>query len=74
MLKIIVLGMYGFLDFTQKKGVVAIVDSGAAQTSIQADFMRAAQTTTFNYARFTTTYRVKETYPLVQDLLSQSGV
>ncbi|MDD3122912.1 MAG: DUF5696 domain-containing protein, partial [Candidatus Izemoplasmatales bacterium] len=57
----LMLGMYGFLDFTYKEGVVAIVESGAAQTSIQADFMRAAQTTTFNYARFTTTYRVKET-------------
>jgi len=57
----IMLGMYGFLDFTEKKGVVAIVDAGAAQTSIQADFMRAAQTTTFNYARFTTAFRVKET-------------
>lgn len=58
--KDLMFGMYGFLDQTGKKGTVAIVEEGAAQTSIQADFMRAAQTTTFNYARFTTSYRVKE--------------
>ncbi len=45
-------GMYGFLDQTKKRGVVAIVDKGASLSWLQADFLRASQTTSYNYARF----------------------
>lgn len=56
----IMFGMYGFLDFTDKKGIVAIADQGAAQTQITADFKREAVTTSTNYAYFITNLREKE--------------
>lgn len=56
----IMLGMYGFLDQTKGKGVVAIIDKGASMSWIQADFLRASQTTSYNYARFITDMRTYE--------------
>lgn len=60
----IMLGMYGFLDQTKKRGVVAIVDKGASMSWIQADFLRASQTTSYNYARFITDLRTYESVAL----------
>ena len=60
----VMLGMYGFLDQTKKRGVVAIVDKGASMSWIQADFLREAQTTSYNYARFITDLRTYETVSL----------
>lgn len=60
----VMLGMYGFLDFTEKRGVVAIVDKGASLTWIQADFLRASQTSSYNYARFLTDLRTYEVVSL----------
>lgn len=57
-------GMYGFLDFTQKRGVVAIIDKGASLSWIQADFLRSSQTTSYNYARFATDLRTYEVVSL----------
>lgn len=57
------LPMYGFIDSTDRKGVVAIVTQGAAQTSISADFLRDASKggmMKYNYAHFTTYYRDSE--------------
>ncbi len=60
----VMLAMYGFLDQTKKRGVVAIVDKGASMSWIQADFLREAQTTSYNYARFITDLRTYETVSL----------
>lgn len=57
-------GMYGFLDLTEKKGVVAIIDKGASLSWLQADFLRASQTTSYNYARFATDLRTYESVSL----------
>lgn len=57
-------GMYGFLDFTKKRGVVAIIDKGASLSWLQADFLRASQTTSYNYARFATDLRTYEVVSL----------
>lgn len=57
------LPMYGFIETDARKGVVAIVDSGAAQSSISADFLRDASKggmMKYNYAHFTTYYRDSE--------------
>lgn len=62
--KKIMLAMYGFLDQTKKRGVVAIVDKGSTMSWIQADFLREAQTTSYNYARFITDLRTYETVSL----------
>lgn len=53
-------GMYGFLDKTSKKGVLAIVDKGATQTEIYANFKRAVDTSK-NIAYFTALIRENET-------------
>lgn len=53
-------GMYGFLDKTSKKGVLAIADRGANQTSIYADFKRKKLTTTKNIAYFQALLRASE--------------
>ena len=60
----VMLGMYGFLDQTKKRGVVAIIDKGASMSWIQADFLRASQTTSYNYARFITDLRTFESVAL----------
>ena len=57
------LPMFGFIETSDRKGVVAIVDKGAAQTSISADFLRDASKggmMKYNYAHFTTYYRDAE--------------
>ena len=57
------LPMFGFIETSDRKGVVAIVDKGAAQTSISADFLRDASKggmMKYNYAFFTTYYRDSE--------------
>lgn len=57
------LPMFGFIETSDRKGVVAIVDKGAAQTSISADFLRDASKggmMKYNYAYFTTYYRDSE--------------
>ena len=58
------LPMYGFIDNTNYKTVVAIVKEGAAQTSISADYLRNAKAANglgkYNYAYFTTYYRETE--------------
>ena len=53
--------MYGFLDATNKKGVLAIVERGANQTSIYANFKRSAVESTANVAYFQTRFRESET-------------
>lgn len=62
--KDLMFGMYGFLDQTKKRGVVAIVDKGASLSWLQADFLRASQTTSYNYARFATDLRTYEVVSL----------
>lgn len=62
--KDIMFGMYGFLDQTKKRGVVAIIDKGANLSWLQADFLRASQTTSYNYARFATDLRTYEVVSL----------
>lgn len=54
-------GMYGFLDKTAKKGVLAIADKGANQTSIYANFKRADVASTMNIAYFKAIFRESET-------------
>ncbi|MCK9536894.1 MAG: DUF5696 domain-containing protein [Bacilli bacterium] len=57
------LNMYGFLDKTKKKGVLAIVDRGASQTAVYADFKRAESQylgVTNNFAYFRIKYRESE--------------
>ena len=60
----LMLPMYGFIDNTNFKTVVAIVKEGAAQTSICADYLRDSKATNglnkYNYAYFTTYYRESE--------------
>ena len=51
----IMLGMYGFLQQEEGKGILCIADKGAAQMSINADIQRDA--TSFNYAYFKTYLR-----------------
>ncbi|MGD9886600.1 MAG: DUF5696 domain-containing protein [Bacilli bacterium] len=53
--------MYGFLDKTSKKGVLAIADQGANQTSIYANFKRADVASTMNIANFKAIFREQET-------------
>jgi hypothetical protein len=53
--------MYGFLDKTAKKGVLAIADQGANQTSIYANFKRADVASTMNIASFKAIFRESET-------------
>lgn len=58
------LNMYGFLDKTAGKGVLAIVDRGASQAAVYADFKRAESqylAQTQNTAYFRVKYREKET-------------
>lgn len=55
--------MYGFVEQTSKKGVVAIVEKGAPQSSITANFKRKSAISgidTYNYAYFTTNLRSSE--------------
>ena len=52
-------GMYGFLDQTNRKGVLAIVDQGASQSSIYANFKRNTPTSR-NFAYFTAIMRERE--------------
>lgn len=57
----IMFGMFGYLDFTNSKGIVAAVEKGASLTSIEADFYRSVSTGgKYNYARFITTLREQE--------------
>ena len=60
----LMLPMYGFIDNTNYKTVVAIVKEGAAQTSISADYLRDKNAPNgllkYNYAFFTTYYRETE--------------
>lgn len=53
-------GMFGFLDQTERKGVLAIADRGANLTSIYANFKRATATSK-NTAYFTALLRENET-------------
>jgi len=53
--------MYGFLDKTSGKGVLAIADQGANQTSIYANFKRADVASTMNIANFKAIFRESET-------------
>jgi len=46
------LSMYGFLDKTEEKGILAIADRGANQSSIYANFKRADVPSTMNIAYF----------------------
>lgn len=57
--KRLMFGMFGFLDKTNKKGVLAIVDRGASQTEIYANFKRAIATSK-NIAYFTAHIRENE--------------
>jgi len=59
--KDIMLNMYGFLEQSDKKGLVVIADQGAAQVSFEADFMRPGKEGVYNEARFTAYFREKET-------------
>lgn len=55
--------MYGFLETGKGKGIVAIIDKGASQSSITADFKRSSTKSgisTYNYAHFTTYLRNSE--------------
>jgi hypothetical protein len=52
-------GMYGFLDKTNRKGVLAIIDQGASQSTLIADFKRDVNTSR-NYATFEALIREKE--------------
>ena len=57
------LPMYGFIDNSNRRTVVAIVKDGAAQTSISADYLRDKSKgglNKYNYAYFTTYYRESE--------------
>lgn len=54
-------GMYGFLDKTSRKGVLAIVDRGANQNTIYADFKRENLSATKNIAYFQALLRASET-------------
>jgi len=60
----LMLPLYGFVEQTAGKGLVAIVEKGAAQTSIKANFYRdgsrEGESKTPNYAQFTTYLREKE--------------
>lgn len=56
----IMFGMYGFLDFTEKKGIVAIIDKGASLSWLEADFLRLNRSDSNNYARFITDMRTYE--------------
>lgn len=58
--KDLMFGMYGFLDQTEEKGVLAIADQGASQTSIYANFKRSTATSK-NIAYFTALLRESET-------------
>lgn len=58
------LNMYGFLDKTERKGILAIVDRGASLTSVKADFKRAESqyvATTKNEVYFSIKFRESET-------------
>lgn len=57
----IMFGMFGFLDKTQEKGILAIADRGAAQTSIYANFKREELTNSRNIAYFQPLFRESET-------------
>ena len=57
------LPMYGFIESSDRRAVVAIVKEGAAQTSISADYLRDKSKgglNKYNYAYFTTYYRETE--------------
>lgn len=58
--KDLMFGMYGFLDQTEEKGILAIADKGASQTSIYANFKRSTATSK-NIAYFTALLRESET-------------
>lgn len=51
-------GMFGFLDITGKKGVMAVVEKGAAQSALYADTPRAANQ--FNTIYYTSIVRQSE--------------
>ena len=54
--------MYGFLETSENRGIVAIVKKGAAQTSITANYMTAnnPKIDGYNYAHFQTYLRESE--------------
>lgn len=55
--------MFGFLEQSRNYGIVAIIDKGAAQSSITANFRRESTTSgidMYNYAFFSTYYRSTE--------------
>lgn len=81
--KDLMFGMYGFLETSDNKGVVAIIDQGAGQISVEADFLRASSVAKkYNYARFTTYLRelenvvinAKRTYPKLTKVLYQEDI
>lgn len=81
--KDLMLGMYGFLETSDNKGVVAIIDQGAGQISVEADFLRASSVNKkYNYVRFTTYLRelenvvinAKRTYPKLTKELYQEDI
>lgn len=53
------LPLFGFLEQSSNKGLVAIIEKGAAQTAISADFSRGGKDSS-NYVRFTTYLREAE--------------
>ncbi len=59
--KDLMLGMYGFLETSDNKGLVAIIDKGASQVAVSADFLRSkGESKKYNYARYTTYLRELE--------------
>lgn len=53
-------GMFGFLDKTEKKGVLAIADKGANQNYIYANFKRTGISSSMNQAYFRAIFREQE--------------
>ena len=77
--------MFGFVEQTSKKGIVAIVEKGAPQSSITANFKRKSSVSgidVYNYAFFTTRLRSSESvkitantsYTKVSDKLYSSDI
>lgn len=52
-------GMYGFIDITNQRGVMNVVEKGAAQSNLKADTPRGSSKS--NYIYYTTTIRQNET-------------
>lgn len=81
--KDLMFGMYGFVETSDRKGIVAIIDKGAGQISVEADFLRSNSVAKkYNYARFTTYLRelenvvisAKRTYPKLTKKLYQEDI